>query len=125
GGQFVTQTLTLGQVGTGILTIQNSGVVTIGEGTGTLVLGGLSSGVGQLRIGEGGTAGTLNAAQITTGEGRGSVVFSHASPQYTFDPVISGRVSVSHTGSGTTTLTGNHTYLGTTDVSLGTLIVEG
>ena len=53
-----------------------------------------------------------------------TVNFNHTG-DHTFAPRLTGSLSVSKLGSGTTTLTGNNTYTGATTVSGGTLVING
>ena len=81
--------------------------------------GGLSS---ILQVGDGGTNGSIT----TNIDNRGLVVFNR-SDALTYDGVIStGSLgTVRQAGSGTTTFTGNHSYLGETQVNSGTLVING
>lgn len=86
---------------------------------GLRVDGGLSS---ILQVGDGGTNGSIT----TNIDNRGLVVFNR-SDALTYDGVIStGSLgTVRQAGSGTTTFTGNHSYLGETQVNSGTLVING
>ncbi|HBT33710.1 MAG TPA: hypothetical protein DEB15_13250, partial [Pusillimonas sp.] len=121
--------LRIGDFGTGTLSIENDGVVSVGSGTGSLSLG-RAGGNGTLNIGNGATAGVLNATSVSGGTGTATINFNHTDTNYHFTDngtatgnaiVISGSTSVNFIGSGTTTLTGNHTYTGNTTVNNGTL----
>jgi T5SS/PEP-CTERM-associated repeat protein/autotransporter-associated beta strand protein len=114
--------LTVGRSGNGSLTIENSGLVTVGNGTGTLFLAS-NLGKGTLNIGTGGSAGTLQAAQVSVLTLNGTINFNHTNAGYLFGAAISGTLTVNQLGSGTTTLTGLNTYSGTTTISAGTLQV--
>jgi len=75
---------------------------------------------GTLRVGDGGTLGSL-AGDVAVAA---SALFGiDRSDEYTFEGVISGSGGFSQLGSGTTTLTGNHAYTGVTTVQLGTLLL--
>lgn len=131
-GSSLTQTLAsliIGHFGTGTLSIENDGVVSVGSGTGSLSLG-RAGGSGTLNIGNGAAAGVLNATSVSGGTGTATINFNHTDTNYHFTDngtatgnaiVISGSTSVIFIGSGTTTLTGNHTYTGNTTVNNGTL----
>ncbi|UHC20226.1 autotransporter-associated beta strand repeat-containing protein (plasmid) [Methylobacterium currus] len=114
-GAGTTGTLTLaegGQVGAGYVTLGNSSGV-----AGTLVVGAAS---GQAAV----APGTLNATLVYFGPGTGKVVFNHTGTT-TFATPIDGGGEVRKEGSGTTILTGAHTYSGPTTVSGGALTLTG
>ncbi|QGW82579.1 autotransporter-associated beta strand repeat-containing protein [Variovorax paradoxus] len=94
---------------------------------GTLVLtgantygGGTSITAGTLQLGDGGASGSI----VGDVANNGTLVFNR-SDSTTFGGAISGSGSVSQAGAGTTVLTGTNTYLGTTNVQAGTLLVNG
>ena len=95
------------QSGTGktVLTGNNSyqGTTTINSGT--------------LQVGNGGTSGNLGAGAVTNS---GSLVFNR-SDALTVGNDISGTGSLTHVGTGVTTLTGSNSYTGGTFVQAGTL----
>jgi fibronectin-binding autotransporter adhesin len=101
-------------VGAGALTKEGTGVLTL---TGTNAYsGGTTIAAGTLRLGNGGTTGSLlgNVAN------EGTLAFNR-SDSVTFAAVISGNGQVTQQGSGTTILTGTNTYLGGTTIANGTL----
>ena len=124
GTWAITHDIMVGISGTGTLNIGGSGVVSVGNGTGILTLASGTGSVGTLNLGTGGTAGTLNAAVVTSGSGTATVNFNHTG-DYTFAPVLSGSLSVNKLGSGTTNLTGSNTYTGPTTIQSGALLVNG
>lgn len=75
---------------------------------------------GTLRIGNGGTSGTI-IGNVANG---GSLIFNR-SDAVTYAGIISGTGALTKQGAGTLTLTGAHTYSGATNVSAGTLLVNG
>jgi len=75
---------------------------------------------GTVTIGCGAAPGAFSAP-IEFGAGTGALVFNHTAPNYTFANPITGPGALSHTGSGTTTLTGPATYSGGTTIRAGTL----
>ena len=121
GSTFTTNDLTIGNGGTGALTIANGGAVTVNAGTVSLAGG---AAAGTLNIGNGGSAGTLNATSVVF-SAAGILNFNHTETNYTFAPGMSGNGTVNHLA-GVTTLTGNSaTFTGTTNVSGGSLYVNG
>ncbi|MBT2793332.1 autotransporter outer membrane beta-barrel domain-containing protein [Paraburkholderia strydomiana] len=96
------------------------------EGSGTLVLrgesthtGGTTISAGTLRIGDGGTTGSLGG-NVTN---NATLAFDR-SDTYTSGGTISGTGAVSQIGSGTTVLTGSNSYSGGTSIGRGTLSVS-
>ena len=93
------------------------------EGNGTLILtgnndyaGGTSIDGGTLQIGDGGTTGSV-AGNISND---GKLVFNR-SDDIAYGGIISGNGSLVKAGNGELTLTGDHTYTGTTSVGTGIL----
>ena len=92
----------------------------------TLVLGSLTSPNtaatfdGTLRIGDGGTTGTVSGNMINDGK-----LFFNRSDAISYAGVVSGTGSLTKQGAGTLTLTGDNTYTGKTEVRDGTLLVDG
>ena len=119
-----TDNVLIGGYGSGKLVIRNGGEVTVAGGAGTVDLAVQPNSQGVLSIGAGGAPGTIDAAEIKGGAGAASVVFNHADASYKFAPLLTGRVGVSHVGSGITVLTSAANYTGATLVSSGTLVVE-
>ena len=113
----------IGVSGTGFLKIQDDGLVNLGgiSGSGTLTLASGTGSVGTLAIGNGGVAGTLNAAVVTGGSGTGLIQFNHSNVNYVFAPQIAGSTAVNQMGPGTTILTASNTHFGATNLSAGTL----
>ena len=113
--------LNIGNLGTGTLTIADSGVVTAGP----VVIATNAGSVGTLNIGAGAggpaaAPGTLTAPSVAFGAGTGTINFNHTSADYVFAPAISGNGTV-NVLAGTTTLTGANIYSGATNVDAGTL----
>ena len=113
--------LIVGLYGTGVLNL-TGGTVHVGgvAGTGTVTIASQTGSSGTLNLGTGGTAGTLNAATVSGGDGTALVNFNHTG-NLTFAPVLTGSLSVTKLGSGTTTLSKANTYTGNTTVNDGTL----
>ncbi|MBZ9850374.1 autotransporter-associated beta strand repeat-containing protein [Mesorhizobium sp. CA14] len=76
---------------------------------------------GTLQIGNGAVAGALATPSVTN---NGTLAFN-LNNTYAFDGAISGTGSVNKLGTGVTTLTGNNTYGGATNVNAGTLLING
>ncbi|MFA5149028.1 MAG: autotransporter-associated beta strand repeat-containing protein, partial [Candidatus Omnitrophota bacterium] len=114
--------LIIGNSGVAELVVYDGAAVTVNGGSGTITLGKNADSEGLLVIGaEGsGTSGTIDAAEVTGGSGTANVVFGQTD-DFTFDPVISGSISVQQKGTGTTTLSGNNTYTGSTSIQAGTI----
>jgi fibronectin-binding autotransporter adhesin len=110
-----TESLYVGLAGNALLMIYDQGRVSVG-GDSVVRLGHL----GEIQIGGGETAGTLDAATVTANSG-GKITFDHAETAYEFSPDITGTVSIVQLGTGRTILTGANTFSGFTTISDGTL----
>ena len=124
--------MVVGGNGIGTIRVQNGGSFTVANGTGLIQLANHPVSEGNLYIGSGGAAGTLNASEIFNGEGKGTVIFNHTDAALSFAPkltglkTVNGYLNVRHEGSGTTILTAAESNLaGTVTVAAGTLIVNG
>jgi len=100
----------LSQLGTGTLTLTADHTYT-GE---TRIQAGI------LRLGDGGLAGSVVGSVLNDG-----VLVFDREADLIFNPVIAGTGSVVKEGGNTLTLTGAHTYSGTTTISAGVLSLEG
>ena len=96
-------------------------------GTGTLIIagdatytGGTTINSGTLQLGNGGTSGSILGNVLNNG-----IFAINRSDIFTFGGVISGFGAFQQMGPGTTILTGNNTYTGSTTVNAGTLVVNG
>ncbi len=118
--------ITIGNSGTGVLTVAGPGTVTShSDGKGQLLVATNSTANATVNIGTGGSAGTVNAEAITGGDGTAMVNFNHTD-LYTFGAKMTGsKLSVTKLSSGTTVLTAASTYRGLTQVSAGELDVNG
>jgi hypothetical protein len=108
----------IGNLGTGTLTVADSGIV-----TGPIVIATNASAIGTLNIGAGAgnpaaAPGTLTAPSVAFGAGTGTLNFNHTSTNYVFAPAISGNGSV-NVLAGITILTANNTYTGATTIKAG------
>jgi autotransporter-associated beta strand protein len=134
---------TSGTLGTGVVTAHGSLIfnrsdsLTVGNaiggtgsvtqaGSGTLILTGTNTytkptviSAGTLQIGNGGTVGTLGTDDVID---NGTLAFNR-SDALTVSNRISGLGNLTKAGGGTTTLTADNTYSGTTLISAGTLQV--
>jgi len=107
--------------------VTNTGFSVAGGGT-MLFSGGASSATGpitvsngKIQIGDGGANGDISSFDsVNLSSTSGNLSFNR-SDNYTFGKAISGSGNVSQVGSGTTTLTANNSYSGSTTVSNGTL----
>ncbi|MDD5645430.1 MAG: autotransporter domain-containing protein, partial [bacterium] len=116
--------LVIGNSGTGTLTV-SGGTVTVNDSGGNINLAVIPGSTGILNIGEGGTAGAINAAAIVGGGGTATVNFNHGNSSYIFAPDITGSLNLNHTGAGTTVLAGNNvSYTGNTIISAGILNIH-
>ena len=94
-------------------------------GAGTLILatnntysGGTTINAGTtLQVGNGGTTGNLGSGAVTND---GDLIFNTTGTR-TITPAIGGSGNLSQVGTGTTVLTANNTYAGSTTISAGTL----
>jgi autotransporter-associated beta strand protein len=103
--------------------VSGSGGSLVKEGSGTLTLtganthtGGTTVSAGALQIGNGGTSGTI-AGSIAN---NATLIFNR-SDTLTINGTISGSGAVTQAGAGTTHLTANNSFAGTTTISAGTL----
>lgn len=118
GGTINTQsfnsTLPQGITGTGHLTKQGSGTLTL-AGNSTYS-GGTTIEAGTLQLGTGGNSGMIQGDVLN----QGTLAFNRASAA-TFSGAISGAGEVNHLGTGKTTFTGINTYSGATLITAGVL----
>jgi hypothetical protein len=125
GGVFSMGGVTVGRYGDGTLNLTDSGLATVGSGTGTVTLAAMPGSHGTLNLGAGQTAGILMAATVDTGSpyglGTATVNFNHTGT-HIFAPQLTGTMTVNKLASGTTFVTGSCSYVGDTNVSGGALI---
>jgi outer membrane autotransporter protein len=111
----------IGNLGTGMLTIAEGGIVTAP----TVVIATNAGAIGTLNIGAGAgnpaaTPGTLTTTSVAFGAGTGTINFNHTFSDYVFAPAITGNGTV-NVLAGTTIFTGANSYGGATNVNAGTL----
>jgi T5SS/PEP-CTERM-associated repeat protein/autotransporter-associated beta strand protein len=137
GSSFNSDSLYVGYSGTGTVSVTNGGSINVGSGSGTVTLGSTTGSVGTLNIGAKSTdvaapGGILNAAEVTTGDGAGTLQFNttatSSSPYYFTKTGLSGGTAVAITGptqvvntAGYNVFTGGSTYTGSTTINGGTL----
>ena len=110
-------TVVIGGTTASLLTTSNNQVVTF---TGANTYSGATTiAIGTLQVGDGGTVGTLGSGAVTNA---GSLIFNR-SDALAVANVISGAGSVTKTGAGTLTLSGNNAYTGGTTIAQGAVVV--
>lgn len=130
GSTLATQSLIVGASGSGLLAVSSGSTVTVNGGSGNITLARDSGSSGTFVVGNtaglpGLAPGTINAASITMGAGTAEIDLNHTSTNYVFSPAISGSGVIQQAG-GVTNLTGNSSgFTGTTNVTGGTLLVNG
>jgi fibronectin-binding autotransporter adhesin len=105
--------------GTGSLVKSGAGTATI-SGANTYE-GSTTINTGTLRVGDGGTSGTLGSGAVINN----AALLLDRSDDIELSNIISGSGSVGKSGAGTATLTGDNTYTGTTTIGGGTLALNG
>lgn len=140
GSRWSTHSLLVGGAGKGSLQLADGAQLTVGDGSGTVILGNSTNGSGLLLIGSDDAespagGGYVNAATITTGAGSGTVriatnsgiensYFLTKTGEYNGTPVtISGAIRLENTA-GYTILKGANTYTGSTLIKNSTLVVD-
>jgi len=115
----------IGNSGQGTLTVANGGIASAPNGSFIIASQPGSSGI--LNIGGFGandTAGPISAGfGLAFGSGSGTINFNQTDTA-TLSTIISGSGRVNQFGSGTTILTGQNTFAGTTTVTAGTLLAN-
>ncbi len=124
--------LDIGFNGSGTLTLSDGG--SIHTQTGQIIkIGAVSGHTGTLNIGTGNDAGgTISSGAIITdfgNSGHGYLNFNHANNSYTFTNTIQNSgygtgLSLTHNGSGTTTMVASADYKGSTQINNGTLAID-
>ncbi|WP_342250184.1 autotransporter outer membrane beta-barrel domain-containing protein [Sphingomonas sp. OTU376] len=119
--------LTVGTgAGTGVLTLAEGGSIAVG---GVFTLADNAGATGVLNIGgaEGAAAaaaGLFGPGSLNLGSTTSRINFNHTDPAYTFAALLSGTGSLNQTA-GTTILSGANSYGGVTNVTGGTLLING
>ncbi len=119
----------IGQMGTGDLTVSDDGQVEVVSGTGTITIAQQAGSTGVLNIGApaGQTAagaGSVKAQTINFGAGDSRLVFNHTDESYVFSADISNDGVVEHYA-GTTIFTGALQHTGGTLLKGGTMLING
>ncbi len=109
--------ISLGASGDGTLIVQNGGTLNVNGGSGSISFG---AGFGELNIGGGGSAGTLNVASINFGSGTGTLRFDHGSA-ITFLSLLNGSGTLLHDNGDTTITNANVGFSGSTIITGGVL----
>lgn len=121
--------LEVGAAGDGTLNL-TGGTITASS----VILAQASGSTGTINIGTGTSAGILDTATVNGGSGNATLNFNHNEADYHFTRNgtsggntinIEGNIAIQHTGTGTTTLSGNNNHTGGTEISSGTLVVNG
>lgn len=110
-------TMQVGIAGEGTVTVADGGRV---RSAGNVVLAQTAGSTGTLNIGTGGTAGTLEAAQVVGGQGTATVNFDHTDLT-DFTAAMSGNLEVNKRNIGTVRMMAASDYVGVTNVEGGTL----
>ena len=128
------QGLTIGESGSGVVTIADGGTVNVTATNSTVTLGGTPGSSATLNIGAAAGSpavapGTLNADTVifaTTAPGPLAINFNHTSNDYVFAPWITGSgPGTVNALAGTTIFTTDDTYTGATNVSAGATLQLG
>jgi len=86
--------------------------------------GTLTINAGQVYFGQGGAAGSLGSGATITGGGTGGQLSIFRSNNFTLDNTITGLITFTKYGTGTTTLTGSNTFTRATSIQAGGLVVS-
>lgn len=124
--------MVVGGNGSGNVIVEDGGNLSVGNGTGRILLANHPLADGKLTIGAGGLPGSINASEIYNGEGTATVTFNHSSPSFTFTPkftglkTVNGYLNVRHEGTGTTVFAAAESRMaGNMTIASGTAIVNG
>ena len=115
--------INVGVSGTGQLNLTNGAIVTAAGGTGAILLAQQAGSVGTLQIGQGQSAGILQASSVIGGQGLATLGFNFSGTTLSFGSQLSGALNVVEDGFGTTVLTGSNQQTGDIRVNSGTLRV--
>jgi fibronectin-binding autotransporter adhesin len=108
--------------GSGTVALAQSGTTTWALSGSNTYTGSTAVDAGTLKVGNGGTSGSLGGGSVSVAAGA-SLVFDRSDALLSVANTISGSGSLEQAGSGLTTLSGSNTYAGGTTISAGTLAV--
>ena len=111
--------ITVGNYGSGTLTIGVTGVVKAQN----IYLATQLGSAGTLNLGNGNAAGSLQAGSVIGGSGTAVVNFEETNGTYTFSPTLTGNLTFNQLGIGKTTLTASNSFSGPTYVNAGALLI--
>lgn len=125
GSLWVMRNLYVGSGGTGTLTVANGGEVR----SSAVILANHAGSVGTIRIGAGGSAGSIPQTSITFGDGDGVLEINHTDIDFVFATELEsrnvGNGQIHHYAGNTRMTADNTAFTGETIVHGGILIVDG
>ncbi len=124
--RLIVNQLRVGNSGTGTLTVAEGAIVTVGSGSGTITISQAIGSSGTLTIGNGGSAGVIEAAGFFSDKANANLVLNHNEASYNLNPRIQGTVALTVNGTGTTVLnsTSANDHTGGTTINSGALKIK-